>query len=155
MAEGALCSTQISAPHMEVKVMSKSAIYTANTSTQDVAINGVINPGVVVRRYGPNIILAGEAIQLCGSGYYDVDASITLAPAAIGNVTVSLLKDGTPIQGASASTTVTTANTPVNLSISSLVREFCNCFESVSNLTFVLTGTAATISNISIVVQKI
>ena len=135
--------------------MSKSAIYTANTSTQSVDVNGVINPGTVVRRYGPNLILSGNAIQICGSGYYDVDASITIAPSAIGNVTVTMLKDGVAVQGASATSSVTTADNPINLSISSVVREFCNCFEGISNLTFVLTGTAAAISNVSIVVQKL
>jgi hypothetical protein len=135
--------------------MSKSAIYTANVSAQNVAVNGVINPGTVVRRFGPNVALSGNAIQISGQGYYDVDVSITAAPTAAGNVTITMFKDGVAIQGATATASTTTANNPINLSISSMVREFCECCTGISNLTFVLTGTAAAVSNVSIVVEKL
>lgn len=135
--------------------MSKSAIYTANTSVQSVAVDGIINPGTIVRRYGPNVNLSGNAIQINGAGYYDIDASITVAPTAIGSVTVTVYENGVPIQGASATASTSTANNPVNISITSLVREFCNCCEGISNLTFVLSGTAANVSNVSIVVTKL
>ena len=136
-------------------MMSKSAIYTANTSNQDVALDGIINPGTIIRRYGPNLNLSGNAIQINGPGYYDIDASITASPAAAGEVTVTMYKDGVLVQGATATSTAATGDDPVNISISSLVREFCNCCEGLSNLTFVLSGSPATISNVSIVVQKL
>ena len=135
--------------------MSKSAIYTANTSIQSIAVDGIISPGTIIRRYGPNINLSGNAIQIDGAGYYDIDASITVAPTAIGSVTVTAYENGVPIQGASATASTSTANNPVNISITSLVREFCNCCEGISNLTFVLSGTAANVSNVSIVVTKL
>lgn len=135
--------------------MSKSAIYTANTSAQNVAVNGIINPGTIIRRFGQNLGLSGNAIQIDGAGYYDIDVSITAAPTAAGNVTVTMLKDGVAIPGATATQSTTAANNPVNLSISSLVREFCPCCDGLSNLTFVLTGTAASISNVAIVVEKL
>ena len=135
--------------------MSKSAIYTANTSAQSVAVNGIINPGTVIRRFGPNLGLSGNAIQIDGAGYYDLEASITAAPTAAGNVTITVFKDGVAIPGATATQSTTAANNPVNLSISSLVREFCPCCQGLSNLTFVLTGTAASVTNIAIVVEKI
>jgi len=135
--------------------MSKSAIYTANMASQDVAIDGVINPGTVVRRFGPNVALSGNAIQICGQGYYDVDASITVAPTAVGNVTITMYKDGVPVQGATATGSTSTADNPINLSITSMVREFCGCCNSISNLTFVLTGTDSEVSNVSIVVEKL
>ena len=135
--------------------MSKSAIYTANTSAQNVAVNGIINPGTIIRRFGQNLGLSGNAIQIDGAGYYDIDVSITAAPTAAGNVTVTMLKDGVVIPGATATQSTTAANNPVNLSISSLVREFCPCCDGLSNLTFVLTGTAASISNVAIVVEKL
>lgn len=135
--------------------MSKSAIYTANTSTQDVAIDGIISPGTIVRRFGPNITLSGNALQIAGAGYYEIEASITLEPSTTDAVTVTMYKDGVPVQGATASSTVATANDPTNLSITSLVREFCNCCEGLSNLTFVLTDTPASVTNIAIVVEKL
>lgn len=135
--------------------MSKSAIYTANSSAQNVAINGVISPGTVVRRFGPNLTLSGNAIQVDGAGYYNIEASITAAPTAAGNVTITVFKDGVAIPGATATQSTTTANNPVNISISSLVREFCSCCDGLSNLTFVLTGTASAVSNVAIVIEKL
>ena len=135
--------------------MSKSAIYTANTSAQNVAVNGVINPGTVIRRYGPNVALSGDAIQIDGAGYYDIDASITAAPTSAGNVTITVFKDGVTIPGATATQSTSVANNPVNISLSSLVREFCSCCDGLSNLTFVLSGTAAAITNVAIVVEKL
>ena len=111
--------------------MSKSAIYTANTSTQDVAVNGVITPGTIVRRFGCNLGLAGNAIQIAGAGYYDIDASITLAPTTAGDVTVTAYLDNVAIQGATASSTAADADEIINLSISSVVRQACQCCEDV------------------------
>ena len=135
--------------------MSKSAIYTANTTAQNVAVNGLINPGTVIRRFGCNIHMSGNAINITGTGYYDVDASITLAPTAIGNVTVTMYKDGVAVPGAVATASVSAANDPTNLSISCLVREFCPCTDDSSNLTFVLSGTAANVTNVSVVIEKL
>jgi len=135
--------------------MSKTAIYTANTAAQNVAVNGIISPGTIVRRFGQGLTLSGNAVQVSCPGYYDFDASITLAPTATGNVTVTLYKDGVPVQGATATESVDTANNPVNLSLNCLIREKCGCCEGLSNLTLVLTGTAASVTNVAIVTEKI
>ena len=135
--------------------MSKSAIYTVNNSAQNIAINGIINLGTINRRFGPCLDLAGSAIQLNGPGYYDIDASITLAPTAAGTVTVTIFTDGLAIPGATATGSTSVANNPINLSISTLVRKFCPCADGIENLTFVLTGTAASVTNIAVVVEKI
>lgn len=135
--------------------MSKSAIYTVNTSTQSVAVDGIINPGTVIRRFGPNLDLSGNALQISGAGYYDIDASFTLAPTAAGTVTITAFLNNVPIPGATVSGSTTTANNPINVSLSSLVRQSCPCCEGVSTLTFVLTGTEASITNSAIVVEKL
>lgn len=135
--------------------MAKSALYTVNQSAQNVAVNGVINLGTIARRFGQNLNLNGDGITVAGAGYYEVNASITVAPTAAGNVTVTMYKDGVPVQGASASETAAAANDLVNLSIISIVRENCPCCESISNLTFVLTGTAAAVSNIATTTEKL
>ena len=55
--------------------MSKSAIYTANTSAQTVAVNDIIPVGTTSRRFGCNIRQDGNAITLLGQGYYHVTVS--------------------------------------------------------------------------------
>ena len=135
--------------------MAKSAIYTANLASQTVAVNGVVNPGTVIRRFGNNICLSGNAITIAGEGYYDIDASFTVSPTAVGTVTISVYKDNVAIPGATASEAVSAVSTPVNLSISALIREVYPCCEAVSNLTFVLSGVPANITNSAIVIEKI
>lgn len=135
--------------------MSRSAIYTANTSTQAIAINEIIQPGTVIRKFGNNLMLSGDAIRACGQGYYKINANFTLSPTAIGTVTVTAYKDGVAIQGATASESAATANTPVNLSLNFLTRENCPCCDSSSNLTFVLTGTAVNNVSTAIVMEKL
>lgn len=135
--------------------MSKSALYVANTSNQTVQVDGIITPGTIVRRYGPNIGLAGNAIQIAGAGYYEINASLTAEATAAGEITITVYKDGVPLQGATATETATAIGDFVNLSISAIVREFCSCCDGLSNLTFVLTDNDATITNIAITVEKL
>lgn len=135
--------------------MSKSALYTVNSSVQTVAVDGIINPGTIIRRYGPNLDLSGNAIRISGAGYYDIDASFTVAPSAVGSVTITAYLNNVAIPGGIATGSVSTADNPITLSISSLVREGCPCCEGISSLTFVLTGTESNITNSSIVIEKI
>ena len=134
--------------------MSKSLIYTANTSVQNVAVDGIISPGTVIRRFGPNLNLSGNAIQIAGAGYYEINASFVVAPTAEGEVTITAYVNNVPVQGAIATATVAAAGDSVTLSIDSVFRQQCQCCEGLSNLTFVLTGTAANVTNSAIVVDK-
>lgn len=135
--------------------MSKSALYVANTSNQTVQVDGIITPGTIVRRYGPNVGLAGNAIQIAGAGYYEINASLTAETTAAGEITVTVYKDGVPLQGATATETAAAVGDFVNLSISAIVREFCSCCDGLTNLTFVLTGNDTTITNVAITVEKL
>ena len=135
--------------------MSKSALYVANTSNQTVQVDGIITPGTIVRRFGPNLGLAGNAIQISGAGYYEINASLTAEATAAGEIIVTVYKDGVPLQGATATETAAAVGDFVNLSISAIVREFCSCCDGLSNLTFVLTGNDATITNVAIAVEKL
>ena len=107
--------------------MSKSAIYTANTSAQTVAVNDVIPVGTTSRRFGCNIRQDGNAITLLGQGYYHVTVSATLAPTAAGTVTLTGQKDGVAVIGATASQVVAAAAAPTNLALTFLVRNACGC----------------------------
>ena len=130
----------------------KSALYAAMQTPTAVAVDGVIPLGSLIRRYGCDVALNGNAVNITGAGYYDVDASVTVSPAAAGTVTITLYKDGVAVPGATASETAA-ANGTVNLSIPPLVRQACCAAGSA--LTLVLTGAAATVNNVALRVQRI
>lgn len=130
----------------------KSALYAALQTPTAVAIDGVIPLGSLIRRYGCDISLNGNAVNLSGAGYYDVDVSITVAPTAAGTVTATLVKDGVAIPGATASAAAA-AGAPTVLSFPALVRQAC-CATGTA-LTLVLTGAAATVNNVALRVQRI
>lgn len=132
----------------------KSALYTANTTPQTVAVGSTIALGTIIRRFGCGANLSGNAVSLTSQGYYDVDVSVTAVPTAAGTVTVTLLQDGVAIPGATASATVDAAATSVNLNISAIARlAGCNC--SVSNLTLLLTGATSIVTNAAVTVEKL
>ena len=130
----------------------KSALYAAMQTPTAVAVDGVIPLGSLIRRYGCDVALNGNAVNITGAGYYDVDASVTVSPAAAGTVTVTLYKDGVAVPGATASETAA-ANGTVDLNIPALVRQVCCAAGSA--LTLVLTGVAATVDNVALRVQRI
>lgn len=130
----------------------KSALYAAMQTPTAVAVDGVIPLGSLIRRYGCDVALNGNAVNITGAGYYDVDASVPVTPIAAGTVTITLYKDGVAVPGATASETAA-ANGTVDLSIPALVRQVC-CAAG-SDLTLVLTGAAATVNNVALRVQRI
>ncbi len=134
----------------------KSALYTAMQTPTAIPVDGILPLGSIIRRYGCDANLNGNAVNIYGgrenAGYYDVDASVTVAPTAAGTVTVTLVKDGVPIPGATASAAAA-AGAPTVLSFPALVRQ--PCCASGSALSLVLTGAAATVNNVALRVQRI
>ena len=135
--------------------MSKSTIYVANTTSQDVSVDGTINLGSIIRRFGPNLNLRGSNIQVAGAGYYDIDANFTVAPTADSEVTITAYRNNVPIPGATATETAAAAGDTLNLSINAIVREGCSCCDGISNISFVLTGVESAVTNAAIVVEKL
>lgn len=133
--------------------MGKSLIQVANQSNQTVADNSIISLGSTQRRYGCNLRLSGNGIEVNGEGYYTIDADVSVAPTAIGNVTVALYNNGVQIPGAIAYGAVSTANNPTTLSINATVRQGC-CCDSADNLTLVLLEGAGVVQNVSMRVEK-
>lgn len=143
--------------------MSAGFLYSANTSAQSVALNGTINMGNVIRRFGcvkgtsvPYATVSGTSTVLSSCGkcpsYFKVDASITAVPTAAGTVTVTAFQDGVAIPGATASATVAAAATSVALP---LVFGVClNSGVTSSNITYVVTGAASSITNVAQTVEK-
>ena len=134
----------------------KSALYAAMQTPTAVAVDGVIPLGSLIRRYGCDLSLNGNAVNIAGgnqsAGYYDVDASVTVTPTAAGTVTITLYKDGVAVPGATASA-AGAAGAPVVLAFPALVRQVCCAAGSA--LTLVLTGAAATVNHVALRVQRI
>lgn len=133
--------------------MSKSAIYTTNTSAPTVAVGGIIPVGNTTRRYGCNVKQDGNTITLCGNGYYLVNVSATVTPSAAGTVSVTAQKDGVAIIGATGSETVAAAADSVTIGLTAIVRNACCCESSI--LSFVLGGVAAVVNNLAVTVVKL
>ena len=133
--------------------MSKSAIYTTNTTAPTIAVDGIIPVGTTTRRYGCNIRQDGNAITICGQGYYLVNVSATVTPTASGTVSVTAQKDGVDIVGATGSETVAAVSNAANISITAIVRNACGCDSSI--LSFILGGVAAVVDNLAVTVVKL
>ena len=133
--------------------MGRSLIQVSNQSSQTVENNSIISLGSVLRRYGCNCRLSGNAIEVNGEGYYKVDANVSIAPTATGAVTVALYNNGAQVPGAIAYGSVSTANNPVTLPIETTIRQGC-CCDSADNLTLVLITGAGVVSNVSMRVEK-
>ena len=129
----------------------KSALYAVNSTAQIVPVDGTINFGSIVRRFGQYTNISGGNIIFSGSGYYEVDANFTVAASAAGTVTIQLFKDGVEIPGAIASMAAANGAT-VSLTIPVMVRQTCCC---ESTITAKLTGVGGTFSNAAVVVKKL
>ena len=133
--------------------MSKSLIQLANQSSQTVAANSIISLGSVQRRYGCNLRLSGNGIEVSGAGYYTVDCAVSVVPEAVGEVTVAIYNNGIQIPGAIAYGAVSTAENPTTLCINTTIRQGC-CCDSADNITLVLIEGAGTVENVSLRMEK-
>lgn len=133
--------------------MSCSLLQTANTSPQTVAVNGIINPGSVVRRYGNNARLNGNAQEISGEGYYELTGAVSVAPTAAGAVTVALYENGVQIPGAIAYGSVSTAGNTTTLPLVGTVRQGC-CCDGADSITCLLLEGAGVVRNYSLRIKK-
>lgn len=132
--------------------MSKSLIYTANNTAAALAVGDTIPLGSIIRRYGCDVVLNGNAITLNDSGYYEVNVSATLDATAAGPVTVTVFQDGVAVPGATGTAVAGAAGDSVAIPITAIVRVFrCN----TSNLTLVISDGAATVVNIAVTVERL
>lgn len=138
--------------------MSAGYLYSANTTAQTVAIGGTINVGAPVRRFGcvkgtstPHATANGTNTILSSSGkcptYFDIEAAFTVTPDAAGTIVITAYQDGTAIPGAITSATVAADATSVTIPLSFGVR--LNTGVTSSNITYVLTGVASSVTNVA------
>lgn len=132
--------------------MNNSLIYLATPSVATVASEGTLPLTTIVRRRGQVVQQSSDSILLGASGYYHVSVSATFTAPATGVVTLSLKQDGVSVQGATASTTISTATTEVrSLSFESVVR--VPCYAAPVTLTVTNDGVDITSSNIAVSVE--
>lgn len=143
-------------------------IGTRNIASQDLAIGQALNLGEIYRKYCRKNYYGvkafdfnGTSISLQHSGIYHITANITFTAPAAGDVTFQLSVNSTPIPGALATETVTTATTEVNTTtIDFFVLVDNNCVlntpaVSVSNISVLNTGVASTVTNVIFNVEKV
>lgn len=88
----------------------------------------------------------------CVNGYLVIVNATFTAPAA-GTVALNVSRNGTPIDGATASTSVATANTEVrSLSFATIVKSVPSAPDT---LTLVNSGVAATFSNVEFDIYRL
>lgn len=144
--------------------MSAGFMYSANTAPQTIDVGRTINVGNNIRRCGcvkdsatPYASANGLTTTLSSCGkcptYFDISATVVITPTAAGSVTVTALQDGVEIPGATASATVAAAATTVTLPLAFGVR--LNTGVTSSNITYVLTGAAGTVTNVSQKIMKV
>lgn len=134
----------------------KSLINVATTSSVSVVTNGTLPLATIVRRRGNDVNLSGNSVAITdtGSNYYLVTVTATFTTPTAGDVTLNLQQNGTNVTGATATTTITTADTEVrSLSFSAVVRTFNCC--GIDSLSIVNSGVGATFTNIAMQVEKL
>ena len=129
-----------------------SLIYLSSPNPVSILANGTLPLNTIVRRRGCSIQNSGDSIVLGASGYYHVAVTETFTAPAAGTVTLQARIDNVAITGATASTTITTANTETrSLSYDCIVR--VNCCNGPVTLSFVNSGVAINTSNIAVAVE--
>lgn len=132
--------------------MSRSLIQTANQSSQNVVAGSIISLGSTQRRFGCNLRLSGNGIEVDGPGYYTIDCNVTVEPEAAGPVTVAIYCNGVQVPGAIAYGYATAADDPVTLPINTTIRQ--SCCDSADNITCMLIEGTGIVTNISTRVEK-
>ena len=112
----------------------KSLILTANTTATTVPVGSAVPVGSIIRRYGNSLLANGSTINVRESGYYDVDFNATFGGTA-GIATFTVYVNGVAIPGATASETISTANTERrSVAINTVVRVYCCAGANISVL---------------------
>lgn len=139
----------------------KPELSLVNAASTSVAVNTAINLGNSVRRRGIKncgdypIDYNGAGIIINKPGYYRFMANLTFTSPSAGDVTVTLLQNGVPVPGYTATTTITTAATQVvNLALNAPdVRVYCGTTPAI--FTLVVSGIGITTSNVAVSVLEV
>ena len=137
---------------------------TRNSTTQELAVDALINFGSVYRRYVKcdckPFNVNGTSIALQSAGVYHLTAVITFTAPAAGDVTFQLYENGFPNPNAIVTTSVTTADTEVNtvvMDVYVLVNNtnVLNTVSALKNITIVNTGVDSEVTNVVVNIDKV
>lgn len=134
----------------------KSLINVATNTSSSVVASGTLPLTTIIRRRGNDVNLSGNSVAItdCGSNYYLVAVTATFTAPVAGVATLNLQQNGVNVNGATASTTITTATTEVrSLSFTTIIRTFNNV--GIDSIAVVNNGIALTFSNIDMIVEKL
>ena len=139
-----------------------------NIGTQTVLTDGIVNIGSVYRKYCKKNACGVTAfsrtandISLQHSGIYHLTATFVASAPAAGTVTVQLVVNGEPVDGAFASETITTATTELRTMVIDyyvLVDKDCvlNTESTIAQtISFENTGDDATFTSVVVNVEKV
>ena len=136
--------------------MTNPSIYAGTTTTTAVTANATLPLITILRRPCNNVLgLAGNNITLNdrGTQYYKVEIDATFTAPAAGVVILNLQQNGVNVAGATASTTITTADTEVrSLTITALVKTVGCC--NIDTLSVINSGVAISLSNYTVTITK-
>ena len=129
-----------------------------NTTTQEVATNGVLNFTTDRILTGCTAVRSEQTFQLNKPGYYYITFNaVASATEALGELTVELQNNGVAVPGAQATFTTTTAGENSSYAFSTIVRVLPSCYmvNNSGNLTVVNVGVPATYENVNINITKL
>lgn len=139
-----------------------------NVGTQTVLTDGIVNIGSVYRKYCKKNACGVTAfsrtandISLQHSGIYHLTATFVASAPTAGTVTVQLLVNGEPVDGAFASETITTATTELRTMVIDyyvLVDKDCVLnteSTAIQTISFENTGDDATFTSVVVNVDKV
>ena len=132
-----------------------------NSTAQTIAVGGAIDLGAVYRKYvtkcsrGLNTFEASdENLTLQHSGFYKVTSVVTFTAPTTGDVTLQFAENGVPVAGATATETITTANTEFRtitldyLFVVSRGYVECSLTNLIKNISIISPAVPVTITNI-------
>lgn len=138
-------------------------LYTYNTTSQSVAVNGNVlfsTNGIITGSTATHSAGAAE-ISLNKPGFYMVTVNATVANPgdAAANITLELFANGTSVNGAEATLTSTGATDLGAMSFTTIIKVVPNCNCASGNVPSVLTvqntGAASTVENAAVTVTKL
>ena len=136
-------------------------LYTYSLDSQTVNANSdvVLNTnGVQCSCDGITHIAGTPMITIRKAGTYVISVNLNATSATTGTSQFSLYNNGTAVKGASATTTIATANDIDNYSFTAMIRILPSCpaINNIAQLTVVNTGAnAAIISNAAVTVRPV
>ena len=134
--------------------MGKSLILTTNTSSAQVTPGNAVPLGNITRRFGCGYILGNNAIVITQPGYYNIDV-LTTFTGTVGNVVLDVQQNGATIPAATATETLSAANTQSKtITIPTTARVYNESYSPITVVVDTASTSTPTVSAISVRIVK-